>query len=300
MWYTPLDKLVRGVWGFFGLFLCILGFIASIDSPTQPDILVAQQTVEVTRFAVTEVMVTAVLPTNPPWPTSTPILTPTPLPTPLYDEQLLAYFPFARTSIDETGRGFHGQVQGDVYFVENTALFWNGEGQIVWNNLPLEQFTVAFNLYLVPPDTPRELEMYFLGQHQPCIASPAGFQLLYRRNFSEQFILRTGEKQAVASVAYAPNGDGVDSYLTAVFTDKEAKLYVDGELIGISTSPYVPTPAELVLGQQFVSIDSCTPLVIDENNSFFIGINHLVFYDTPLSDEEVSALFGAYLQSIQP
>jgi hypothetical protein len=123
--------------------------------------------------------------------------------------------------------------------------------------------------------------------------------LLYQQKWGEQIILRNGEKQAVALLS-AEGFSDTHYYLTAVFTDKEVKLYVNGELMGITTGPYVPTSAELVLGQQIVSSDSCTPVLIDENASFYMNVQDLVFYDTPLSDEEVKGLFEAYLQLPQP
>lgn len=295
------------------------GRVTGQVQPTpRPVVYVTEQ--EVTReVAVTQQMVVYVTATPNPEPIDvTPTFAPTHTSEPIdatptfastHQEALVAYYPFRQDAADVTGQQPAGEVD-NVYFSPPEENFIPGVGNYLnssstitlSNNLASEQFTFVIHLLVdLSIDEASEPDMvYLLGTQPDCHFAVDGFNLIYDlRPPFPQLVLNNGTEQLFVQqdlVDHESDISLVHVYLTAVFSETQFKLYLNGELMGVKDGSYTPNDAPFIIRPRLITSD-CQPSPHAEQ--FALALNRLLFYNYPLSDSEVAALHQTY-RSSQP
>lgn len=302
---STLTKLFWLMCGSIGvLLLCVgsvniwsTGRVTGQAQPTpRPVVYVTEQ--EVTReVAVTQQVVVYVTATPEP-------IDSTPTFTPPHQESLVAYYSFRDDAADVTGQQPAGEVE-NIYFswseqnrVYGVAAYLDSSSAItLTNSLASEQFTMATHLSVWLNAVSEREMIYLLGTQPACVSASEGFHLMYdlRPSFP-QLVLKNGSEQLFApwDLLNEEVGYITQAYLTAVFSETQFKLYLNGELMGVKDGSHTPNNAPFIIRPRLITSD-CQPSPHTE--PFALALNSLLFYNTPLSDSEVAELYQTYLSS---
>lgn len=213
------------------------------------------------------------------------------------EDGLVAYYSFDDgTAIDNSGNGHGGQIHGAVAIsgVSGDALFFDGANDYI-NVSDSPSFNPsAFTIGAWAKFTGYGNDyQHIISKHVNYYGIREGYCLQYMK-ISKNLNFFTG----TGGSSYNHINSGIIEpgdwhYIVGTFDGTEKRLYVDGSLIGTSSTNVVHSPNDLIIGcgGQF---GSQSPQFSD----FFLGsIDEVIVYDRTLTVNEIATIYDLYTNS---